>query len=72
MRYTEKKHFKNDKRCLSALKQVFHNYQRAQMKSKGGLLFLQRFFGEGRSVSLSKMDKQAIKYVHGKSGLLFE
>ena len=70
VRYTEKKHFKkyfkNDKRCLSALKQVFHNYQRAQMKSKGGLLFYRGFCVKA-DLFHSLYNKQAIKYVHGKN-----
>ena len=65
MRCTEKKHFKNDKRCLSALKQVFHNRQRTQMKSKGGLLFYGGFCVKA-DLFHSLYNKQAIKYIHGK------
>ena len=64
-RYTEKKHFKNDKRCLSALKQVFHNRQRTQIKIKRWITFYGGFCVKA-DLFHSLYNKQAIKYVHGK------
>ena len=72
VRYTEKKHFKNDKRCLSALKQVFHIYQRIRMKVKMWVIFYRGFLMKADlSHSLQWTSKQASTFM-GKIGLLYD